>query len=64
MTIMESTSNGCSALEGAQVDGWHADGAGSYSDESVENATGQTFLPGYLVTDLKGTVTFKTIVPG
>ncbi len=51
MTIMEYASSGCSALVGAQVDVWHADAAGIYSDESVENTTGQTFLRGYQITD-------------
>ena len=64
MTIMEYASSGCSALVGAQVDVWHADAAGIYSDESVENTTGQTFLRGYQITDSNGAVTFKTVVPG
>jgi len=64
MTIMEYASSGCSALVGAQVDIWHADAAGIYSDESVENTTGQTFLRGYQLTDANGAVTFKTVVPG
>ena len=64
MTIMEYASSGCSALVGAQVDIWHADAAGIYSDESVENTTGQTFLRGYQISDSNGAVTFKTVVPG
>lgn len=64
MTIMEYASSGCSALVGAQVDVWHADAAGVYSDESVEHTTGQTFLRGYQITDSNGAVTFKTVVPG
>jgi len=64
MTIMEYASSGCSALVGAQVDIWHADAAGVYSDESVENTSGQTFLRGYQITDSNGAVTFKTVVPG
>jgi protocatechuate 3,4-dioxygenase beta subunit len=64
MTIMEYAASGCSALVGAQVDVWHADAAGIYSDESVENTTGQTFLRGYQITDSNGAVTFKTVVPG
>jgi len=64
MTIMQYASSGCSALVGAQVDVWHADAAGIYSDESVENTTGQTFLRGYQITDSNGAVTFKTILPG
>jgi protocatechuate 3,4-dioxygenase beta subunit len=43
---------------------WHADAAGIYSDESVENTTGQTSLRGCRITDSSGAVTFKTIVPG
>jgi protocatechuate 3,4-dioxygenase beta subunit len=46
------------------VDVWHTDAAGIYSDESIENTTGQTFLRGYQITDSNGAVTFKTIVPG
>jgi protocatechuate 3,4-dioxygenase beta subunit len=64
MTIMQYASSGCSALVGAQVDIWHADAAGIYSDESVENTTGQTFLRGYQITDSNGAVTFETVVPG
>jgi len=64
MNIMQYASSGCSALVGAQVDVWQADAAGVYSDESVENTTGQTFLRGYQITDSSGAVTFKTIVPG
>jgi protocatechuate 3,4-dioxygenase beta subunit len=64
MTIMQYASSGCSVLVGAQVDVWHADAAGIYSDESVENTTGQTFLRGYQITDSNGAVTFKTILPG
>ena len=48
----------------AQVDVWQVDSAGIYSDESVENTTGQTFLCGYQSTGSNGAVTFKTMVPG
>ena len=64
MFIMEYSSSGCTALSGAQVDVWHADAGGIYSDESVENTVGQTYLRGYQVTDANGLVTFKTIFPG
>jgi protocatechuate 3,4-dioxygenase beta subunit len=64
MTITQYASSGCSALVGAQVDVWHADAAGIYSDESVENTTGQSFLRGYQITDSNGAVTFRTIVAG
>jgi len=64
MFIMQYSSSGCSALSGAQVDVWHADAGGVYSDESVENTVGQTYLRGYQTTDSNGLVTFKTIFPG
>jgi protocatechuate 3,4-dioxygenase beta subunit len=56
--------NGCAPVEGAHVDIWHANAYGVYSDEQVENSTGQNFLRGYQVTDSNGSVTFKTIYPG
>jgi hypothetical protein len=43
---------------------WQADAAGIYSDESVGNTTGQTFVHGYPITDSNGAVPFKSIVPG
>ena len=56
-------------LSGAHVDIWHADGVGTYSDESSgniqsESTTGQTWLRGYQVTDTNGAVSFTTIYPG
>jgi len=55
-------------LKSAQVDVWHADVAGVYSDESNpmnhENTDRQTWLRGYQVTDDLGVVRFKTIFPG
>src|SRR5258706_14145413 len=56
-------------LSGAQVDIWHADAIGVYSDENnsgiqSENTLGQTFLRGYQLSDSSGTVQFKTIFPG
>jgi protocatechuate 3,4-dioxygenase beta subunit len=46
------------------VDLWQADAAGVYSDEGVENTTGQTYLRGYQLTNSSGVVNFKTIFPG
>jgi protocatechuate 3,4-dioxygenase beta subunit len=43
---------------------WHADAAGIYSDEAVENTTGQIFLRGCRITDSSRAVTLKTIVSG
>ena len=58
---------GCTPLPGTQVDVWHCDGLGLYSD--VRNfgdadTRGRDFLRGYQVTDSGGQVTFKTIYPG
>ena len=64
LTVVQYSSSGCSALQDAQVDVWHADAGGVYSDESVENTLGETYLRGYQVTDAPGLVTFKTIFPG
>jgi len=57
-------SNGCTPIEGAHVDIWHANASGRYSDEAVQGTQGQTFLRGYQVTDSDGAVTFTTIYPG
>ena len=56
--------NNCAALEGAQVDIWHCNAEGVYSNESVESTLGQSWLRGYQLTDSTGAVTFKTIIPG
>jgi len=54
----------CTALDGAQVDVWHCDALGVYSDVSTENTVGKRYLRGYQVTDSNGKVTFSTIYPG
>lgn len=54
--------NGCTPLPGAQVDIWHCDANGVYSD--VQNAVGKKFLRGYQVTDANGLAQFVTIYPG
>ena len=48
----------CAALGGAQVDVWHCDASGAYSDGA------QRFLRGYQVTDGTGAARFVTIYPG
>ncbi|MBK6794211.1 MAG: intradiol ring-cleavage dioxygenase [Anaerolineales bacterium] len=60
--VSQISVNGCLALEGAQVDIWHCDAFGVYSD--VENAVGTKFLRGYQTTDTNGQVKFTTIYPG
>lgn len=56
----------CGALVGAQVDIWHCDAAGVYSDsrDPTFDTTGQKFLRGYQMTDAAGAVRFQTIYPG
>ena len=56
--------NGCKPYVNAQVDIWHCNSAGIYSDQAVENTTTETWLRGYQLTDANGKVTFTTIVPG
>ena len=50
-------------LQGAQVDIWHCDASGIYSDVQGSTA-GQNFLRGYQVTDASGVARFTTIYPG
>jgi protocatechuate 3,4-dioxygenase beta subunit len=64
--LSQVTGSGCTPLAGAQVDIWHCDAAGAYSDVSDPgfNTAGQKFLRGYQVTDANGQATFATIYPG
>lgn len=54
----------CAAMAGVQVDLWHCNAFGVYSDEASEGTATQTWLRGYRTTGATGTVTFATIVPG
>lgn len=54
----------CTALQGAQVDVWHCDADGVYSDVSQNNSVGKKFLRGYQLTDENGAAAFTTIFPG
>jgi protocatechuate 3,4-dioxygenase beta subunit len=56
----------CAPLAGAQVDVWHCDALGAYSDarDPHGSTVGQKFLRGYQVTDETGLVRFTTIYPG
>lgn len=56
--------NSCAPYVGSQVDIWHCNASGIYSNEAVESTLGQTWLRGYQLTDTNGAVTFKTIIPG
>jgi protocatechuate 3,4-dioxygenase beta subunit len=63
-TVARVGSGGCTALSGAQVDVWHCDAGGVYSDVAANNSVGKKFLRGYQVTDSAGVAKFTTIYPG
>jgi protocatechuate 3,4-dioxygenase beta subunit len=59
----------CTPLPGLQVDIWHADALGIYSDVAsgfvqATDTRGKKFLRGYQVTNEAGLVQFATIYPG
>jgi protocatechuate 3,4-dioxygenase beta subunit len=66
MRVSQISGADCVPLAGAQVDIWHCDALGVYSDATDRsfNTKGQKFLRGYQVTDANGAVTFTTIYPG
>lgn len=66
LAVASVAGSGCTPLKGAQVDIWHCDALGVYSDTNDPgwNTVGQKFLRGYQVTDDKGAVQFTTIYPG
>ncbi len=57
-----NANNGCSAVSGANVEIWHVDAAGNYSQYGTQ--TTQTYLRGIQTTNANGEVTFTTIYPG
>jgi protocatechuate 3,4-dioxygenase beta subunit len=56
----------CKPIADAQVDIWHCDALGIYSDveDPRFNTIGQKFLRGYQLTDAAGEAKFITIYPG
>ena len=57
----------CTPLAGAQIDVWHSDAEGRYSDAGFgfrSSTSRQPFLRGYQVTDRAGAAQFLTIYPG
>jgi protocatechuate 3,4-dioxygenase beta subunit len=56
----------CHPVPNAQVDIWHCDAMGVYSDvrDPGFSTIGQKFLRGYQLTDAQGTARFLTIYPG
>ena len=66
LLISRLDAGGCVPLAGAQVDLWHCDASGIYSDVRDPHFTtvGQKFLRGYQLTDEQGAARFLTIYPG
>jgi protocatechuate 3,4-dioxygenase beta subunit len=68
LTLLVSRLNAgdCQPLPDAQVDIWHCDAMGIYSDvrDPDFNTIGRKFFRGYQITDTRGEVRFITIYPG
>jgi protocatechuate 3,4-dioxygenase beta subunit len=68
LTLLVSRLSGreCHPLEGAQVDIWHCDALGVYSDvrDPGFSTIGKKFLRGYQMTDPRGEARFLTVYPG
>ena len=64
--VTELINGTCTPLAGVQVDVWHCDAFGIYSDTSElgMQTVGQKFLRGYQITDENGVASFTTIYPG
>jgi len=65
--VSRMTGASCAPLAGAQVDVWHCDATGRYSDtrgRGGSSGDGEGFLRGYQRTDAAGTARFLTIYPG
>ena len=57
-----NVASACAAVSGADVEIWHVDAAGDYSQYGSQTAA--TFLRGIQTTNAAGEVTFTTIYPG
>jgi hypothetical protein len=57
-----NVNNACAAVPNADVEIWHVDAAGDYSQYGSQTAA--TFLRGIQTTNASGEVTFTTIYPG
>jgi protocatechuate 3,4-dioxygenase beta subunit len=62
--VVVSADDECAPVSGAQVDVWHANASGLYSDEAQNGTTGHKYLRGYQVTGDDGAATFVTVFPG
>lgn len=66
MLVSRINAGDCQPLPGAQVDIWHCDAMGVYSDvqDPGFDTAGKKFLRGYQVTDARGEARFVTVYPG
>jgi protocatechuate 3,4-dioxygenase beta subunit len=66
LAVSRISGRNCLPLAGAQVDLWHCDADGIYSDVTDPHfrTVGHKFLRGYQLTDATGTARFTTIYPG
>lgn len=64
--VMRLTQKECVPLPDTQIDIWHCDAAGVYSDveDPAFNTIGKKFLRGYQMTNTQGEARFLTIYPG
>lgn len=65
--VFQVNGTSCAPLKDAQVDIWHCDAVGAYSDVSgagQASTVGKKFLRGYQITDNAGLVNFLTVYPG
>lgn len=62
VNVYRVSGGSCSPLVGAQVDLWHANADGAYSDPQRRPA--EQYLRGYQLTDSTGAAHFTTIYPG
>jgi protocatechuate 3,4-dioxygenase beta subunit len=64
--VSQVSGGSCTTLQGAEVEIWHCDAAGQYSDvrDPGGSTVGQKWLRGSQVTDANGLATFTTIYPG
>jgi protocatechuate 3,4-dioxygenase beta subunit len=60
--LVVNAANGCAPVSGANVEIWHVDAAGNYSEYGTQTA--ETYLRGIQTTSPAGTVVFTTIYPG
>jgi protocatechuate 3,4-dioxygenase beta subunit len=60
--LVVNAANACSPVAGANVEIWHVDAAGNYSEYGTQAA--ETFLRGIQTTSAQGRVVFTTIYPG